>query len=221
MVDKAPSDPAARKARRQAGRREAILAAAREVLLTDGLGFTMDRVADRADVSKAGLYYYFDSREAILGALAVVALQREVEVLGRAIVGAPTGVEAIAALLRAKVELYRDDADTFRILYLGSPLLGLADARILAELHPLAEVVVSALENKLVRDQRLGVLDPDVDARRLASLVAATAQGILATTLGLGDQGGALRFELAALCDEASAALIARARGAGRRPVSA
>lgn len=218
MVDRTPSDPAARKARRQAGRREAILAAAREVLLTDGLAFTMDRVADRADVSKAGLYYYFDSREAILGALAVVALQREVEVLGRAIVGAPTGVEAIAALLRAKVELYRDDPDTFRILYLGSPLLGLADARILAELHPLAEVVVSALENKLVRDQRLGVLDPDVDARRLASLVAATAQGILATTLGLGDQGGALRFELAALCDEASAALIARARGAGRRP---
>lgn len=218
MVDKTPSDPAARKARRQAGRREAILAAAREVLLADGLAFTMDRVADRADVSKAGLYYYFDSREAILGALAVVALQREVEVLGRAIVGAPTGVEAIAALLRAKVELYRDDPDTFRILYLGSPLLGLADARILAELHPLAEVVVSALENKLVRDQRLGVLDPDVDARRLASLVAATAQGILATTLGLGDQGGALRFELAALCDEASAALIARARGAGRRP---
>ena len=213
MVESTPRGRDDRTARRQAGRREAILEAAREVLLADGLAFTMDRVAERADVSKPGLYYYFTSREAILGALAAAALRREVEVLGKAIVAAPTGVEAIAALIRGKVELYQDDPDTFRILYLGSPLLGLADARILAELHPLAEVVVAALENKLIRDQRLGVVDPALDARRLAALTAATAQGILAATLGLGDQAGALRFELASLCDEACAALVQRARG--------
>ncbi|MBK8262266.1 MAG: TetR/AcrR family transcriptional regulator [Nannocystis sp.] len=201
----------ARKARRQAGRREEILAAAREVLLADGLAFTMDRVAEQADVSKAALYYYFRSKEAVVGALAGLALRHEVAVLGKALVAAPTGVEAMTAVVRAKVALYREEPDTFRILYLWSPLLGLTDARILAELHPLTEVVTAALENKLLRDQRLGLISGSLDARRLACFAAAAAQGVLAATLGLGDQAGSMRFELEPLCDEACAALRARA----------
>ena len=62
----------ARKARRHARHRASLLDAAREVLAEEGLpGFTVARVAGRADVSKPSFYYYFRSREELVAALVV------------------------------------------------------------------------------------------------------------------------------------------------------
>ena len=65
------TDPTeARRARRQRSRersREDILAAARSVLLRDGIAsMTLEAVAREAGMSKTGLYYYFSSKEALV-----------------------------------------------------------------------------------------------------------------------------------------------------------
>lgn len=205
----------ARKARRQEGRRRAVLAAAREVVVADGLGFTMDRVAAAADVSKPALYYYFRSKEALVTALAIEVLRVEVERVARAIVDAETAEQAIAALVRARVELYQDDPDGFRILYLWAPVLGVDEAAHLTEIVPLTEVVIHTLEQRLDRERRRG-LARGVDPHRLAMITWTTAQGVLAATLGMG--ASVSPYSIDELADEAIRSLL---RGLRAGPSSA
>jgi AcrR family transcriptional regulator len=56
--------------------REKVLEAAEAVLVTRGAsGFTLDAVAERAEVSKGGLTYHFPTKEALLEALVARAVQ--------------------------------------------------------------------------------------------------------------------------------------------------
>lgn len=197
----------ARKARRRASRREALLDSAREVIIDEGLAFTMDKVAAGADVSKPALYYYFRSKEALIGALAVEVLRVETETLGRVIVDADSGLEALAASVRAKIELYRRDPDAFRILYLWAPMLGVGEGVRRSEMLPLQEVVTHALEAKLIRDRELGRIDRAADPHRLAMIAWTSAQGILSLVLGAGDPE-ASPHSLDELCEEACRILL-------------
>lgn len=200
----------ARKARRQDNRRHAILACAREVLVAHGpVAFTMDQLAAAAGTSKATLYYYFRCKEDVLGALALDVLRREVEVLGRAVIAANTGLDALAALVRARVEHHLADPDGFRILYQWAPVLGDPQRLLLAEVYPLSAVVNTTLAAKLLRDRKAGLLHPAVDPHRLAELAWLTAHGLLSLALGLSPAGDA---SWRALCDEACATLVRSAR---------
>ncbi len=168
----------ARKSKRQDNRRQAILAGAREVLLAHGpVAFTMERLAHALATSKAGLYYYFRSREELVAALALAILRREALVLSRVVVAADTGLAGLAALLRARVEHHLADRDGFRILYLWAPVLG--DPRLLAEVHLLSAVVHTSLAARLLRDHKSGLLRPELDPRRLPDLAWSLAQGLL------------------------------------------
>lgn len=168
----------ARKSKRQDNRRQVILAGAREVLLAHGpVAFTMERLASALATSKAGLYYYFRSREELVAALALAILRREALVLSRVVVAADTGLAGLAALLRARVEHHLADRDGFRILYLWAPVLG--DPRLLAEVHLLSAVVHTTLTARLLRDHRSGLLRPELDPRRLPDLAWSLAQGLL------------------------------------------
>jgi TetR/AcrR family transcriptional regulator len=95
-----------------------------------------------------------------VGALAVEVLRREVEALSRAVIHADTGIDALAALVRARVEHHLADPDGFRILYLWAPVLGDPQRLLLAEVHPLSAVVNTTLEAKLLRDRKAGLLHP-------------------------------------------------------------
>ena len=72
------ADPrAARRARRRDRSREEILEAARAVLLRSGLAaMTLDAVATEAGMSKAGLYYYFASKDALVFELVYGVFER-------------------------------------------------------------------------------------------------------------------------------------------------
>lgn len=200
----------ARKTRRQDNRRHAILAHAREVLGAHGpVAFTMEQLAAAAGTRKATLYYYFRCKEDVLGALALAALRREVEVVGRAVIAADTGLDGLAALVRARVEHHLADPDGFRILYQWAPVLGDPQRRLLAEVDPLRAVVTTTLATKLQRDRKAGLLHPAVDPQRLADLAWLTAHGLLSLALSLTPAGDA---SWRALCDEACATLVRSAR---------
>lgn len=191
----------ARRDRRRADRREAILAAARDVLVQHGLaGLTTAEVARAADVSKPAVYYYFDSKEALVGALAVQLLEAEVEALLAAIDAAPTGIEALAALVETKVDRYAGDLDAFRIAYVWPQLLGLPQTLLEESVYPLSTRVNDRLAKRLLSE---GELHPSLDPRRLANLAWITAHGILSLAASLDHAGGATSAPLSLLRDEA------------------
>lgn len=199
----------ARKARRQEGRRKAILTAARAVLVKDGLaGLTLEAVAQEADLSKPSLFYYFRSKEELVGELAVEGLAREVEVLEAAVAQAGSGVEALAALVRAKVDLYAEDLDAFRVVYLWPQLMGRQSDSQRERVHALSARLNDALEARLQAEARAGRLAPGLQPRRLANVAWTVAHGLLSLVAGLENAGGSTRHTLAQLRDEACALLL-------------
>lgn len=209
----------ARKSKRQENRRHIVLACARDVLVTHGpVGFTMEQLATAAGTSKASLYYYFRSREEVIGELAIAVLRREVEVLSRAVIHAETGIDGLVALVRARVEHHLADPDGFRILYVWAPVLGDPQRLLMAEVYPLTAVVNTTLEAKLQRDRKAGLLHPDVHPRQLADLAWVTAHGLLALVMGPQAPGTPPAFSWQALCDEACSTLARAARSAPTVP---
>jgi AcrR family transcriptional regulator len=194
----------ARKARRQEGRRAALLEAARQVLAKQGVtGLTMEAVAAAADVSKPAVFYYFRTKEELMGALAAEQLEAETAVLERAIAEAPSGVEALVALLRAKVDFYADDLGAFRVAYLWPQLVGIPPEVLRERVYPASQRVNGALEARLLEDVRAGRLAPGFEPRRLANLAWVTAHGLLSLVAGMEEVGGATRYTLTQLRDEA------------------
>jgi AcrR family transcriptional regulator len=203
----------ARKARRQEGRRKAILVAARAVLVRGGVsGLTLEAVAAEADLSKPSLFYYFRSKEELVGELAVEGLAREVAVLEAAVASAGGGVEALAALVRAKVDLYAEDLDGFRVVYLWPQLLGRQSDSQRERVSALSARLNDALEARLQADARAGRLAPGFEPRRLANVAWTAAHGLLSLVAGLENAGGSTRHTLTQLRDEACA-LLMRAGG--------
>ena len=109
-------------------KREVILAAALELFSRSGVdGASLDRVAERADVSKTNLIYYYPSKDALYAAVLNKVLSLwlvPLEVIDRA----NTPQQAIASYIRQKITFSRDHADAsrlfcFEILY-GAPVLG-------------------------------------------------------------------------------------------------
>ncbi len=203
----------ARRDRRRADRRERILDAAREVLVTRGLdGFTAAAVAEAADCSKPSLFYYFDSVEEIVAALAEQLFRREADALAAAVEAADTGIEALCALVRAYVDHHARDLAAFSVLQAWSRSAGVQHRLLAREVYPAAAAINDRLESMLRRDRRAGRLHPDAHPRRLAHLAYVTAHGIVSMISSVRDLGGDTRFGLDALRDEACGTLERAAR---------
>jgi TetR/AcrR family transcriptional regulator len=120
--------PALKPAGKADRKRQVILAAALELFSRSGVaGASLDRVAERADVSKTNLIYYYPSKDVLYAAVlnSVLSLWLvPLEIIDRA--NAPH--EAIASYIRHKMAFSRDNAAAsrlfcFEILY-GAPVLG-------------------------------------------------------------------------------------------------
>ena len=194
-----------RKQRRHGERRRAILGAARQLLATRGIeGFTVSAVAAVAEVSKPAVYYYFESKEELVTALAADVLGEETLALRGAIEVAPSGVAALLAATRTYVAYHLADLEAFRILHVWAPALGLAVRLADTEGHRTR----AALDDELAR--RLGPeLRPGVEAAGLVRLARAAAHGLVC--MASLDQSVATTPQLC----EALCRLLARAAGAG------
>ena len=198
----------ARRRRRHRSRRDEILRAARRLLEEGGVArFTVSAVADAADVSAPALYYYFDSKEAIVDELWVGLLEEEIALLTDTIERADTAADALSGLVRAKIDHYRTRPKAFWLLYRLLAESGVRSETVDSQLYPRVDALNSRLEERLRAEQESGALSRDFDARRIANVAFCTAQGILGSFLGMNRIGGRMRFGLDELCDEACSML--------------
>jgi len=116
-----------RRSRAVAAKREAILAAALEFFSQFGIhGTSLDKVAERADVSKTNLLYYFPSKEALYVAVLKEILDVWLAPL-RALHDDQQPLDAIRDYIRLKLEVSRDHPQASKLFCLemlqGAPLL--------------------------------------------------------------------------------------------------
>jgi len=191
----------ARKARRHARHRASLLDAAREVLAAEGLpGFTVARVAGRADVSKPSFYYYFRSREELVAALADQIAAEEATELTRAAYAAQDGAAAVDATVRAAVSWYHADLDRYRLLHQWPAVIGIVPGFLHQTVEPRRAQVLMVLERRIAGDGM--VADPHRD---LAAATLASAHGIVATLARMdalgADLGPRIQGMVDATCD--------------------
>ena len=183
----------ARKARQQRKRdrsRDDILAAARVVLLREGIAaVTLEAVAREAGMSKTGLYYYFSSKEALVFELVFAALNLHAQRVGHAVTKVETGPEAIAAVIRNTVEAYAPQMDDFRLAYLLGQVSTSTRAAMspeqLERIRPLNDMLFAGTTRLLAAGPQPGPIEP----RLLTFLAFLSAIGLL-TMKGLVESQG-------------------------------
>jgi len=196
----------ARKQRRQASKRSAILLAARELLAEGGpAALTMSALAGCADTSPSTLYYYLPSREAVVDALAAELVLQETEVMLAAMQPEHGGVDALVAVMEARVALFLHDPARFGALYMHLVGTRISASVLREHVYPQSARVMGELARRLAADQEAGRVHPDLSPRAFANVGFFAVQGILTTALGIEASGGALRFPVETLLSEAVA----------------
>ena len=215
-----PSDHAearrARQKRRRDRSREDILAAARVVLLRDGIAsVTLDAVAREAGMSKTGLYYYFASKEALVFELVFAVWEHQGQRVHDAVEGADTGAAALSAVIRYTIEGFASQMDDFRLAYLLSQISNPSGLQVSADqferIRPLNNLLLSGAVSKLTQPGQTAVVEP----RLLAFLAFVCALGVL-TMKGLVEaQGDPLLYSDEQLIDALSKVFVSATGPAG------
>jgi TetR/AcrR family transcriptional regulator len=119
--------PLSRRARAAERKRQAILTAALDLFSTLGVdGTSLDRVAERADVSKTNLIYYYPSKNALYEAVLTGVLRDWLDPLAELNPTDPPD-QAIRRYIRRKIAFSRDNPAASRLfcfeMLQGAPIL--------------------------------------------------------------------------------------------------
>ncbi|WP_212815961.1 HTH-type transcriptional regulator RutR [Erwinia rhapontici] len=157
-TDKLPAKAPTRRSRAVAAKRSAILSAALEFFSQFGIhGTSLDKVAERADVSKTNLLYYFPSKEELYIAVLKDLLDVWLAPL-RALRHDQHPLEAIRDYIRLKLEVSRDHPQASRLFCMemlqGAPLL---KAELAGDLRHLVEDKAAIIETWVLQGKLAAV----------------------------------------------------------------
>ncbi len=180
----APSPRSARLERRRERSREEILEATRRILLRDGIAATtLDAVAKEVGVSKAALYYYFSSKDALLFELVFATVEAHARSVHDAVQKVNTGGEALRAIISETVASFAPRMDDFRLAYLQGQLAGPAGVEVsedqFVRIRPLNDLVYAGAAKLLGDERKKRPPRARVEPRLMAFLANVAALGLL------------------------------------------
>jgi AcrR family transcriptional regulator len=181
---KAATPREARRDRRRDQSRDEILVAARKVLLEKGIaGTTLEAVAKEIGVTKAALYYYYPSKDALFFELMFAAHFRHANAVHDSVELTDNGGDALRAVIRETVEVYSKHLEDFRLAYLhgqvAAPGAVKLDAAQFARLRPLNDLTYAGTAKRLTKDGKQRPARAGVDPRMMTFLAQMAAVGLL------------------------------------------
>jgi AcrR family transcriptional regulator len=184
----------ARRERRRERSREEIVAAARRVLLREGIAATtVDAIAREVGLTKAALYYYYPSKDALFFEVMFDTIEREARALHEGVEKAKSGGEALRAIVRETVATFGSRLDDFRLAFLHPQVAGPGAVRVgaeqLARIRPLNDLAYKGAAKMLSEEWAQGRGRARVDPRLMVFLANVSALGIL-TMKGLVESFG-------------------------------
>jgi len=173
----------ARNERRRDQTRSEILDTARDVVLRSGLaGFTLAAVADELALTKPALYYYFDSKEALLFELLLREWVESATEVQAAVEETESGADAVERLMRTVFGRYRDRLELFVLFFKmgpGGDFEGMIGPKELERFRPINDMLYGGAEARLRADQRTGAFPKKRDPRRFAFSAHMAVIGLL------------------------------------------
>ena len=173
----------ARNERRRDQTRAEILDTARDAVLRTGLaGFTLAAVADELALTKPALYYYFDSKEALLFELLLREWLEMAADVEAAVAETSSGADAVEQLMRTVFDRYRDRLELFMLFYKmgpGGDFEGIVGPKELERIRPVNGMLYGGSEALLRADQLTGGFPKNRDPRRFAFTAHMAVIGLL------------------------------------------
>ena len=184
----------ARRERRRERSREELVEAARRVLLRDGIGATtLAAVAQEVGLTKAALYYYYPSKDALFFEVMYGSLEMQARAVHDGVEASKDGGEALGAIIRETVQTYAAHLDDFRLTFLQSQFAGPGTVRFVAEqlarIRPLNDLAYAGATKMLAEERKVRHPRAHVDPRMTAFLASLAAIGLL-TMKGLVESFG-------------------------------
>lgn len=173
--------------------------AARRVLLQHGIaGTTLDAVAKEVGLTKAALYYYYPSKDALLFEIMFTALEAQALALHEAVAKAENGGDAVRAIIRETVQVFAPRLDDFRLAFMHGQVAGPGAVHLgaeqFAQIRPLNELAFAGATKMLKADWKDGRGRADVDPRLMAFLANVAAVGLLTFKGMVESVGDPLRY---------------------------
>ena len=173
----------ARNERRRNQTRAEILDTARDAVLRSGLAsFTLSAVADELGLTKPALYYYFDSKEALLFELLLREWVESATEVQAAVEETESGADAVEQLMRTVFNRYRDRLELFVLFFKmgpGGEFEGIIGPKELERIRPINDMLYGGAEARLRADQRNGGFPKKRDPRRYAFTAHMAVIGLL------------------------------------------
>lgn len=173
-----------RRERRRQRSREEIAEAARRVLLRDGVSATtLDAIAREAGLTKAALYYYYPSKDALLFDLIFSLLEAQATRVHDAVERTHGGGEALRALIGESVRAFTSRMDDFRLTYIHPQTVEPGTVQVTAaqleRIRPLNELSYGGTAKRLAQDWKKARGRARVEPRLMAFLAGVSALGVL------------------------------------------
>ena len=182
--DSAASPRIARRERRRARSREEIIDAARRVLLRSGVAATtLDAIAEEVGLTKAALYYYWASKDALLFEIMFATVSAQSQAIHDAVAGVNNGGAALRAIIGETVGMFAPRMDDFRLAFLhgqiAKPGTVRFDPQQFARLRPLNDLAYAGATKLLAEDWKRARGRARVEPRLMAFLAHVAAIGLL------------------------------------------
>jgi AcrR family transcriptional regulator len=185
MVSKSTAEVkrTARAARRREQTCDEILDATRAIILRDGVdGFAIASVADELGLTKPALYYYFDSKEALILEFLLREWVEAAQEVEAAVALTENGADAVEVLMRTLFERYRNRLPLFMFCYRLAPsgdLTVKVGPGELERVRPVNDMLYKGAEKRLRADQRAGRFPKKRNARRFVFCAHTAVVGLL------------------------------------------
>jgi AcrR family transcriptional regulator len=188
----------ARRERRRERSREEIVEAARRVILEKGLAATtLEVVAKEVGLTKAALYYYYPSKDALFHEIMFDVLTTQSQAVHDSVAKAKNGGDALGAIVRETVHTFASRLDDFRLTFLltqvapGAVNVG---AEQLAKLRPLNDLAFDGAAKLLAKDWKGRHGRARVEPRMMAFMASLAAIGLLTMKGVVESFGDPLRY---------------------------
>jgi AcrR family transcriptional regulator len=173
-----------RKTREKEVRHGLILDKAKELILDRGVGaLSMQDIADAAELSKATLYLYFDSKEALLGEILDEAAELFISHVEERIAAESTGLGALKVLWSSFLGIFGQSHELFvligiiRYIDSGASLLSSGEGPATSYMRGMRSLIARVLAWGVAD----GTLDPSLDPELFAKMVILISTTIIDT----------------------------------------
>lgn len=185
--------------------KESLIEGAQQLLAEKGAtGFSLHELARRVGVSVAAPYRHFESRDALLGAVAARGYGQLLGILGESMGKATDPIDQLRLFGVCYMQFASDCPELFGIMFNDRYRSETEEAQ-RASFEPMIDFVEQA--------QQAGALTPDVPAPEIARFLWATAHGLTVLHLNGGFQALGIDGTAQALTDSAWSVFLAKAPG--------